>query len=72
MQVLEAIEGFSIADEQKARIKIIREHYDFIEKMIAKVDTCVNEMVAKYESEIKFLCTIPGIDRNSAITILVL
>lgn len=69
-QVLESIEGFSIADEQKARIKIVREHYDFMEKMIAKVDACVNEMVAKYEGEINLLCTIPGIDRNSAITII--
>lgn len=69
-QVLESIEGFSIADEQKVRIKIVREHYDFIEKLIAKVDTCVNEMVAKYEGEINLLCTIPGIDRNSAITII--
>ena len=58
-QVLESIEGFSIADEQKARIKIVREHYDFIEKLIAKIDTCVNEMVAKYEGEINLLCTIP-------------
>lgn len=68
--MLESIDGFSIAEEQKARIKIIREHYDFIEKMIAKVDTCVNEMVVTYEGEINFLCTIPGIDRNSAITII--
>ncbi len=68
--VLESIEGFSIADEQKARIRIIREHYDMIEKLIARVDSCVNEMVAKYEGEITLLCTIPGIDRNSAITIL--
>ena len=69
-KVLESIEGYSISDEQKARIKIIREHYDFIEKLIAKVDTCVNEMVEKYEGEINLLCTIPGIDRNSAITII--
>lgn len=69
-QVLESIEGFSIADEQKARIKIVREHYDFIEKLIAKIDTCVNEMVAKYEGEINLLCTIPGIDRKSAITVI--
>ena len=69
-QVLESIVGFSIADEQKARIKIIREHYDFIGMMIAKVDACVNEMVAKYEGEINLLCTIPGINRNSAITII--
>ena len=69
-QVLESIEGFSIASEQKARIKIIREHYDFLEKMIAKVDTCVSEMVEKYEGGINLLCTIPGIDRRSAITII--
>ena len=56
-QVLESIEGFSIADEQKARIKIIREHHDFIEEMIATVDTRVNEMVAKYEGNINLLCT---------------
>ena len=68
--MLESIEGFSIAVEQKARIKMIREHYDFIEKMIAKVDTRVNEMVAKDEGEINLLCTIPGIGRNSAITII--
>ncbi len=68
--VLESIDGFSIADEQKARIRIIREHYDMIEGLIARVDTCVNEMVAKYEGEIILLRTIPGIDRNSAITIL--
>ena len=69
-RVLESIDGFSIASEQKARIKIIREHYDFLEKMIAKVDTCVSEMVEKHEGEINLLCTIPGIDRNSAITII--
>ncbi len=69
-QVLESIEGFSIADEQKARIRIIREHHDQIERLITKVDSCVSEMVAKYEGEITLLCTIPGIDRNSAITIL--
>ena len=69
-QVLESIEGFSMADEQKARIKIIREHYDFAEKLIAKVDACVDEMVAKHEGAINLLCTIPGIDRSSAITII--
>ena len=68
--VLESIEGFSITDEQKARIKIVHEHCDFIKSLIAKIDSCVDEMVAKYEGEINLLCTIPGIKRNSAITIL--
>lgn len=68
--VLESIEGFSIAPEQKERIKIIREHHDFIESLITKVDACVNTMVEKYDSQIDLLCTIPGIERNSAITII--
>lgn len=68
--MLDSIEGFSIADEQKARIKIVREHYAFIEKLIAKVDTCVDEMVAKYEGIINLLCTIPGIELSSAITVI--
>ncbi len=68
--VVESIEGFSIAPEQKERIKLIREHHDFIDSLIARVDTCVNEMVAKYEGQINLLRTIPGIDRDSAITII--
>lgn len=68
--VLESIEGYSIATEQKARIKIIREHHYFIESLIAKTDACVEKMVAKYDGAINLLCTIPGIDRNSAITII--
>lgn len=64
------INHYSIADEQKARIKIIREHHGFIESLIAKVDTCADKMVTKYDGAINLLCTIPGIDRNSAITII--
>lgn len=68
--VVESIEGFSIAPEQKERIKLIREHHDFIDSLIARVDSCVNEMVAKYKGQIDLLRTIPGIDRNCAITII--
>ena len=68
--ILESIEGFSITNEQKTRIKIIREHYNTLERLIAKVDACVDEMVQKYEGEINLLCTIPGINRNSAISII--
>ena len=56
-KVLESIEGYSISDEQKARIKIIREHYDFVEKLISKVDTCVNEMVETSETAQNALST---------------
>ena len=35
-----------------------------------RVDACINTMVDKYEGYIVLLCTIPGADRGSAITIL--
>jgi transposase len=68
--VLESIEGYSISNEQKLRIGIIREHVNLIEGLLTKVDSCIAEMVAKYEGVIRLLCTIPGVDRSSAITII--
>ena len=68
--VLDSIEGYSITAEQKARIGIIREHLYYIGDLIGKVDSCIDGMVVKYESQILLLCSIPGIDRASAITII--
>ncbi len=56
--------------EQKERILIIRSHLEFIEKSIADLDRKLDEIVAPYEGAIKLLCTIPGVDRTSAITII--
>ena len=68
--VIESIEGYSITDEQKLRMKIVRSHLDYIQSAIADVDSAINAMVTKHENLIALLQTIPGIDRNSAITII--
>ena len=68
--VLESIEGYSITQEQKLRIRIVRSHLNYIENLISQIDSAIDGMVAKHESLISLLCTIPGIDRNSAITII--
>lgn len=68
--VLKSIEGYEITAEQKTRIGIVRDHLHYIDTLIERVDICINTMVDKYESYIVLLCTIPGVDRNSAITIL--
>jgi len=68
--VLEAIEGYEITAEQKTRIGIIRDHLYYIDALINRVDACIDVMVQKYEGYISLLCTIPGIDRSSAITII--
>lgn len=68
--VLEAVEGHEIAPEQKTRIGIVRDHLHYIDKLVERVDDCVEGMVQKYEGAITLLRTIPGVDRSSAITIL--
>lgn len=68
--VLESIEGYEITPEQKTRIGIIRDHLNYIDALISRVDACIDVMVQKYEDYITLLCTIPGINRSSAITII--
>lgn len=68
--VLESIEGYSITQEQKLSIRIVRSHLNYIENLISQIDSAIDGMVAKHESIISLLCTIPSVDRNSAITII--
>lgn len=55
---------------QKERMSMIHDHLDFVNQMIEKLDTKLDELVAPYENAITLLCTNPGIDRHSAITII--
>ncbi len=59
-----------MTDSQKERMGIIRDHLDFVNQMIEKLDTKLDALVAPYENAITLLCTNPEIDRHSAITIL--
>jgi len=68
--VIESIEGYQMSEEQKNRILMIRSHLEFVQNSIVKLDKKLDEMVAPFEPAIKLLCTIPGVDRNSAITII--
>lgn len=68
--VLESIDGYVIQQEQKERIRIVKEHMQYINSCIGKIDTLIDEMLTPYESQISLLRTIPGVDRSSAITII--
>lgn len=69
-QVIESIDGYQMAAPQKYRIRLIRAHVDYITSAINDIDAMINTLVAPYEDAIQLLCTIPGIERNSAITII--
>ena len=68
--VAEAVKGFNMTAEQKERVRIIQGHFDDIDKRIAQIDHVILRLAADYEAQISMLCTIPGIDRRLAITII--
>lgn len=68
--VIESIEGFHITQDQKERMILIRSHLEFIKKTMDALKSKLDEMSAPYENAIALLCTIPGVGRTSAITII--
>ena len=68
--ILSAISGVCFTYEQKLRIKLIKDHIDYLTNEINNLRDIINILIAPYEDYINLLMTIPGIDRNSAITIL--
>lgn len=68
--VVEPIEGYQMTPSQKERMLMVRSHLAFVQQSIDSLDSKLDELVAPYENAISLLCTIPGIDRASAITII--
>uniref|UniRef100_I5AUY2 Transposase n=1 Tax=Eubacterium cellulosolvens (strain ATCC 43171 / JCM 9499 / 6) TaxID=633697 RepID=I5AUY2_EUBC6 len=68
--VIESIEGYQMTDSQKYRMRLVHAHMDYITSTISDIDSMIDSLVEPYDNTVKLLCTIPGIDRNSAITII--
>ena len=68
--ILSAVSGFTFTTEQKLRIKIVEDHIDYLNNQINTLRDIINNLIKPYEDYINLLMTIPGIDRNSAITII--
>lgn len=68
--ILSSVNGLAFTNEQKLRINIIKEHIDYLTNKINSLRDTVDTLVNPYEDYINLLMTIPGIDRNSAITII--
>ena len=68
--VIESIEGYQMTDAQKYRMRLVHAHMDYITSTLTDIDSMINSLVEPYENAVQLLCTIPGVDRSSAITIL--
>ena len=68
--VIESIEGYQMTDAQKYRMRLVHAHMDYITSTLADIDSMIDSLVEPYENAVQLLCTIPGIDRSSAIIII--
>ena len=71
--VIESIEGYQMTDTQKYRMRLVRAHMDYITSSINDVDFMIEKMISSepdYENAVQLLTTIPGVKRDSAITII--
>ena len=68
--ILNSVRGISWESSQKQRMHIIQEHIDYLDKAIKSVREIIDSIIVPYDSAINLLCSIPGIDRKSAITII--
>ncbi len=59
-----------MTDTPKYRMRLVHAHMDYITSTISDIDPMIDSLVEPYENAVQLLCTIPGIDRNSAITII--
>jgi len=68
--VIESIEGYQMTKEQKERMIMVRSHLEYINQSINDLDAKLDIMVKPYENATSLLCTIPGVNKSSAITII--
>ena len=71
--VIESIEGYQMTDSQKYRMHLVRAHMDYITAEINDVDREIEKLISSdpdFENALQFLMTIPGVKRDSAITVI--
>ena len=59
-----------MTDVQKYRMRLVHAHMDYITSTISDINSMIDSLVEPYENAVQLLCTIPGLDRSSAITII--
>lgn len=68
--VIESIECYLMIDAAKYRMHFVHVHMDCITSTISDIDSMINLTVEPYENAIQLFCTIPGVDRSNAITMI--
>jgi transposase len=68
-EIRKALEG-RITDHHRFMLKIIKDRIEGTEKIISKVEKQIDKAVKQYQVEVDLLQTVPGIGKDSAISII--
>ena len=68
--ILNAVNGTQLNHFQKVRIQIVQKHMNYLDSLLDEIQQHIDLMVTNFEDYIQLLCTIPGVSRKSAITII--
>jgi len=69
-QIVEALEGHRMSDHHRLLLRQVLKHMAFIEDMVNDLDLEIWNRLKPYEKQIELACSVPGIGRDSAASIL--
>ena len=64
--VVASIIGYEISSEQSLKMKLCREHVDYLSSLVDSLDASIVELAAPYKELIQLAADIPGITEKSA------
>jgi transposase len=68
--IVEALEGHHMSDHHRLLIGQSLKHMQFIEDMVGELDEQIQQKLQPYQKQVELVCTIPGIAKDSAASIL--
>ncbi len=64
--VVASIIGYEISNDQALKMKLCREHTDYLDATIGKLDDAITELSRPYDDLVQLASDVPGITENSA------
>lgn len=69
-QITEALEAHSMRDHHRMLLRQILKHMAYIEEMVEELDREIWNKLQPYDAEVKLVCSVPGVGRDAAASIL--
>jgi len=64
--VVSSIIGYEISYDQSLKMKLCREHVDYISRTVSRIDDAIVDLSKPYDELVKLAVDLPGITENSA------